>query len=536
MLMFGTGGLRAPVGPGRAQFNLSTVCLLTQGLSEFLLARQDSHPPSVIIGYDCRVDSPAFAQAAAEVLLGNGIEVYLCKALRPTPLISFGCRFFQCRAGIMITASHNPPGDNGYKIYASYGGQVAPPEDHALLQAMQTITSMQQVKRASLDSPLLHHVGAELDKAYLAFCEESPLTPALNHLYGKQLSIAYSNLHGTGGTLIPALLQRCGFSHLTEVESQAQPDGTFPTVATANPEDPEAMQQGVETLLQVNGDVFFATDPDADRVGVAVKDSQQVQLLSGNQVACLCLDHICSQLQQQGRLPKRAVCMKTVVTTPLFCAIAKNYEVSCIECLPGSKYMSRHIEAWEQDKDGPTFLFGAEESCGYLFGNKVREKDALLSTLLIAEAALHAHQEALTLYQKLLMLYARYGIHREAVCSWYFPGTQGSEERKALMMRLRQQPPRVLGGRPVLNYRDFLDAPPISSEPADLLFFELDGAWCAIRPSGTEAKMKLYVGCVKAPLLHTDPDTLMQSVMRADEELKMLLRTIRMELGERERA
>lgn len=530
MLTFGTGGVRAPVGPGRAQFNPSTVRLLTQGLAEFLLAKQpNTSPPSVIIGYDCRVDSRAFAQAAAEVLLGNGIEVYLCNALRPTPLISFGCRFFKCHAGIMITASHNPPGDNGYKVYAACGGQIAPPEDQALMQAMRKITQLEQVKQAALTSPLLHRVGTELDEAYLHVCEESALTPALNLASGGQLSIVYSNLHGTGGTLIPAILRRCGFWQLTEVASQAQPDGTFPTVATANPEDPEALQLGVETLLQVHGDLLLTSDPDADRIGVAVKDSGNVQLLSGNQVACLCLDHLCSQLQQQGRLPKRAVCMKTVVTTPLFDAIAKQYGIACIACLPGSKYMSQQIEAWEQDTNGPLFLFGAEESCGYLNGCQVREKDAVMSALLIAEAALHAKQEESTLYQKLLMLYARYGIHREASLSWRFSETQGGQaKRQEIMMRLRKKPPHVLGGRTVLKYRDFQE----TQSPADLLFFELEGAWAAIRPSGTEAKMKLYVGCVKEPVAYTDPDSLLDAVSRVDSELQALVRAIRMEIGE----
>lgn len=524
-LKFGTGGLRAPVGLGTARFNLYTIRMLTQGLANFLIKKYPDKTLSVIIGYDCRVDSLPFAQAAAEVLLGNEITVYLFKELRPTPVVSFGCRLLGCQAGVMITASHNPPQDNGYKVYSAYGGQIAPPEDQDLIDSMQQVTSLKQIKHASLDSPLLHLVSKEMDEQHLNFCEKNALDPLLNKAEGSKLHIVYSNLHGTGGTLIPLLLNRCGFSHVTEVSSQAMPDGTFPTVTTANPENPAAMQKGMEMLASVKGDLLLATDPDADRVGVGVKEDLTARapahLLTGNQVACLCLDFICASLQGQNRLPKTGVCLKTVVTTPLFSAIANDYGVSCVECLPGSKYMSQQIQAWKEDKESPpTFLFGAEDSCGYLFGSESREKDAVLASLLIAEAALGAKRQGITLYQKLLALYMRYGVHRERTLSWHFPANQqGQSQRNQVMTLLRENPPKELASRPILSMRDF------SQEllPANLLYFQLEGAWVAVRPSGTEPKIKVYVGCIKPFQENREP---FKQILSADQELQQILKAI----------
>lgn len=524
-LVFGTGGLRAPVGIGTSHFNHYTVCILTQGLANYLLEKQP-HQNSVIIGYDCRVDSLAFAQAAAEVLLGNGIEVYLCQALRPTPLISFACRAFGCSAGVMITASHNPPTDNGYKVYASYGGQIALPEDQSLTHAMRQITSLKQVKQGSLHSPHLHKVDALLDEAYLSYCQKTALNPSLSHVEGAKLHIVYSNLHGTGVTLIPSLLNRSGFSHVTQVATQADPDGAFPTVVAANPEDPAAMRRGVQCLRETKGDLLVATDPDADRVGVAVREGMKaedpVHLLTGNQVACLCLDFICRTLQEQKRLPPQAFSLKTVVTTPLFSTISAHYGVRCIDCLPGSKYMSQYIESTSKRKTD-TFLFGAEESCGYLFGAEAREKDAVLGTLFIAEAALDAKNKGMTLYQKLHLLYAQHGIHRELVHSWRFPPTEeGQRQREAVMSHLRRNPPMMLEGRLILNFQDFL----LESPSSNLIYFQLEDTWFAVRPSGTEPKIKLYVGIKKKCERNLNPDMLDQDVRNVDKELQELVQSI----------
>lgn len=513
-LDFGTGGLRAPVGIGTARFNLYTVRQLTQGLSLFLLSKQDKMPPSVLIGYDCRPDSQNFATAAAEVLIGNGIKVTMCEALRPTPLISFGCRFLKCSAGIMITASHNPPQDSGYKVYTSYGGQIAPPEDQELLHAMRQVRSLKQVKRGQLTSPLLQSVGLELDEAYLKYAKTQALIPDISKVHGAKLHIVYSNLHGTGATLAPTLLKRGGFTHLTQVASQEIPDGTFPTVTSANPEDPKALTLGIKTLVEVKGDILLATDPDADRLGVVVRDHDRIHHLTGSQVASLCLDFICSALKQQN-----AYCIKTLVTSPLFVAIAKEYGLPCIECLPGSKYIAQQIETLAHTTPDSTCILGAEESCGYFLAN-AREKDGVLSSLIVAEAALKAHMEGVTLYQKLHALYKRYGIHRESVYTWRCADSQ------TLMDNLRRALPTVLGGRSVLRYRDYVTDP----TPSDMLMFDLEGAWCALRPSGTEPKMKLYVGCVKMPCKDEgegDSDSqLEQEIAYADAELKTLIAAI----------
>lgn len=505
-LDFGTGGLRAPVGIGTARFNLYTVRRLTQGLVLFLLSKQAT--PSVLIGYDCRPDSQNFAAAAAEVLIGNGIPVFMCEALRPTPLISFGCRFLKCSAGIMITASHNPPQDSGYKVYTSYGGQIAPPEDQELLSAMRKVTSLKQIKRGSLDSALFKTVGPELDEAYLTYAKTQSLNPELSKVHGAKLHIVYSNLHGTGGTLAPALLKRGSFTHLTQVASQETPDGTFPTVTSANPEDPKALALGINTLIDVKGDLLLAADPDADRLGVVVREHERIHHLTGSQVASLCLDFICSTSKQPN-----SYCIKTVVTSPLFAAIAKEHGIACIECLPGSKYIAQQIEELSHAAPELTCVLGAEESCGYFLAG-AREKDGVLSSLIVAEASLKAHMEGVTLYQKLNELYRRHGIHRESVYTWR------CKDAHMLMDHLRRAIPTVLGGRSVLSYRDYMTEPTSS----DMLMFDLEGAWCALRPSGTEPKMKLYVGCVKPPC--KNDRVLEQEIAYADAELKALTTAI----------
>lgn len=518
-LVFGTGGLRAPVGLGTARFNLYTVSMLTQGLADFLKKKYPGVALSVIIGYDCRVNSFEFAEAAARVLIGNEISVHLFKELRPTPLVSFGCRKLQCRAGIMITASHNPPQDNGYKVYNAYGGQIAPPEDQALIEAMRAVTDLKQVKRAALDSPLLHLLGEEFDDAYLKFCEK--ITSSLNQLESSQLQVVYSNLHGTGGTLIPLLLKRCGFSSVTQVTTQAQPDGVFPTVKTANPENPEAMQQGLKCLQETEGDLLLATDPDADRVGVGIRESLtgKLILLTGSQVACLCLDFICTCLKKQNALPKNAMCLKTVVTSPLFSAIAKDYGVECFECLPGSKYISQCIEKYHEEK---SFLFAAEDSCGYFFGDESREKDGVLASLLIAQAALSAKQQGTNLYQKLLSLYKRYGIYRECTYSLHFSADQeGERQRKQLMEKWRTHPPLKGTHREILSTEDFLQSHP----PSNLLIFRLKGAFVAVRPSGTEPKIKFYVGCMQPFQEHQPLDS---QLLQVDQELQKILKICKM--------
>lgn len=348
-LSFGTGGLRGIVGVGTNRMNPYTVMTATQGLANYL-KQQVLGVPSVLIGYDSRLESPQFAHEAAQVLAANGINVYLYRHLRPTPLVSFGCRARHCSAAIMITASHNPPYYNGYKVYWSDGGQVLPPHDQGIIDEVNRIGSLEEIRTGPLTSSLIQWIDEEIDEEYLRVTDSLPLYAEQNHTKGAELKVVYSNLHGTGITMVPKILTRWGFTNVTFVKAQQEPDGAFPTVKSANPEERAALQLGIDTLLACNGDILMATDPDADRVGVAVRHGGDVQLLTGNQVAAICLEHICAGMEFQPRRPARPACVKTIVTTPLFRAIADHHDVACFDVLPGFKYISAKIHEWELEK------------------------------------------------------------------------------------------------------------------------------------------------------------------------------------------
>lgn len=506
-LSFGTGGLRGIVGVGTNRMNRYTVSMATQGLANYI-QKQKIANPSVLIGYDSRIESPAFAKEAAQVLLANGIAVYLMRELRPVPLVSFGCRYYGCTSAIMITASHNPPFYNGYKVYWSDGGQVLPPHDQGIIREVQAIEELSQVRSGSLEGDNLHWVGKELDREYLEKMDQLALTPERNQQGGEALKVVYSNLHGTGITLVPPLLHRWGFTQVALVESQAVPDGRFPTVKSANPEEPAAMQLGSELLLQIEGDILLANDPDADRVGVGVRSGKRVVLLTGNQIGALCAEHICSTLKEKGRLPARGAMIKSLVTTPLIQAIAANYGIACIDVLPGFKYIGAQITAWEGNPQAPQFLFGAEESYGYLMGTSTRDKDGVSLTALLCEVALSAKQRGQTLLDQLEAIYRRYGVYRDQLVSISFPDTQeGRQEMRQAMERLRSHPPSSIGPLSVLSVEDYL----LRDPKADILRFQLDkGTWAVVRPSGTEPKVKLYAGLLGG----------------SDEELTALLGTL----------
>lgn len=514
-LSFGTGGLRGVVGVGSNRMNAYTVMTATQGLANYL-KKQVKERPSVLIGYDSRHESPSFAQDAARVLAANGIQVYLYRHLRPTPLVSFGCRHLQCSAAIMVTASHNPPYYNGYKVYWSDGGQVLPPHDEGIIQEVAAIQDFSAVQSSPLNDPLIHWIEDEVDSAYLQAIKDLTLYPHRDNQEGETLKVIYSNLHGTGITLVPKALAQWGFN-CALVAEQAEPNGDFPTVKSANPEEPAALHLGIQQLMQTKGDLLLATDPDADRVGVVVLHEGRTERLTGNQVAALCLESICRALSAQGRMPIRPACVKTVVTTPLFQAIANRYGVSCFNVLPGFKYISAKIHEWEDSPEGYSFIFGGEESYGYLRGTASRDKDGVVMCAVISEIALRAKREGKTLLDLLQELYETYGIYRETLHSLNFPESkEGREEMVLAMKNLRQHPPEKLLNIPLLSSEDYLTHAPSS----DILHYTLqDGSWVIVRPSGTEPKVKLYAGVTQG-----------ESVARCDEKLGALLAEVQAKL------
>lgn len=531
-LSFGTGGLRGIVGLGTNRINAYTVRAATQGLANYLNEHTEEH--SVFIGYDSRHRSKEFAQEAAKVLAANKIRVYLCKDLRPTPLISFGCRFKNCAAGIMITASHNPPEYNGYKVYWNDGAQVLPPHDKKIIKHVNAITNLEQVKiLPSLSDPMIELVGEEIDEAYFKAILPLQLCPDENKKHGSALKIVYTSLHGTGITLIPQVLKLWGFTNIFYVDKQIIPDGNFPTIASPNPEEKAALLLGIETLKQHDADLLIATDPDADRVGIAVNHHGQIYTLDGNQIACICLKHILSLLTAKKKLPERAAFIKTIGTTELFKSIVRAYGKICFNVPTGFKYIAEKIREWEGNPKGNQFVFGGEESFGYLFGTEVRDKDAISTSALICEAALYCKIQKKTLVDFLHELWKKHGIHVEKLLSIKF---EDSKEGKGLMDRsmalLRKNPPKALNGIEVISIEDYETSKkidfrsnhtrPLTLPPSNVLLFWLkDHSKVMIRPSGTESKIKIYCGVV-----HREFQTIEEGLKYAETYADQLLQAL----------
>lgn len=511
-LTFGTAGLRGIMGVGTNRMNVYTVRAATQGLANYIkkaVPGINAQPPGVFIGYDSRHQSRRFAEETAKVLAGNGIRSYLCKDIRPTPFVSFGCRYKHCIAAIMITASHNPAEYNGYKVYWSDGGQVVPPHDQGIIAEVVKITDPSKVYEVpSLSNPLIEEVGSDVDDAYIQAVAKLQDYPEVNQKEGHRLKIVYTSLHGTGITLVPKALQTWGFTNLTLVDSQVIPDGSFPTAKSPNPEEPAAMKLGMDLMLQTHRDILIATDPDTDRMGVAVLHQGEAVLLNGNQIIVICLEHICEALTKQNRMPKRAAFIKTITTTELFQAICDTFQVSCFNVLTGFKYIAEKILQWEQKPDGYQFIFGGEESYGYLLGTHARDKDAVVASALICEVALQAKLKGQTLVDKLYDIYRQYGIYQEEVISVNFGDTkEGKEQMAQGMHRLRESHIHEILGIPVLMMDDYLTSKrrhlktdqieSLSLPKSNVLVYWLtDGSKIMVRPSGTEPKVKIYCGVI----------------------------------------
>jgi len=505
-LEFGTGGLRGIMGAGSNRINKYTIGTATQGLSNYLLNKYPGEAVKVAIAHDSRNNSDYFAKIAADVFSANGIHVYFFKALRPTPELSFAIRELGCRSGVMLTASHNPKEYNGYKAYGADGGQFTSPDDTMVMDEVAKIKSIDEVKFDRIDSNV-ELIGEEIDKSYLDKITELSVSPEAIARQ-KDLKIVFSPIHGTGITLVPQALEQFGFTNVTLVEEQSTPDGNFPTVVYPNPEEKEALTLALKKAQDIDADLVLATDPDADRVGIAVKNNDgEFVLLNGNQTGSLLINYMLTAWEEKGKLDGDQYIVKTIVTSNLIDAIAKAKDVTCYNTLTGFKFIGQLITSLQGKK---TFIGGGEESYGYLIGELVRDKDAVISCAFIAEMTAFYKDKGSSLYDALLNMYVEYGLYKEELVSLTKKGKTGAEEIKAMMEKFRSNPPVTLGGSKVSQLKDYelgvetdlstgektkLDFP-----KSDVLqFITADGSIISARPSGTEPKIKFYCS-VNGPL------------------------------------
>lgn len=499
ILEFGTGGLRGIMGVGTNRMNIYTVAMATQGLANYIKMKfADMKQPQIAIAYDCRNNSKDFAQITADVMTANGIKVFLFSALRPTPELSFAIRELKCQSGIVVTASHNPKEYNGYKVYWEDGGQIVAPHDKNIIAEVQKITDISMVKRKR-NAKLIEMLDDSFDEIYLDKVMSLSLSPKLIKKH-KKLSFVYTPIHGTGGQVMPKLFAKAGFKNFYPVEEQMVTDGNFPTVVSPNPEEKAAMNMAIEKARAMKADVVLATDPDADRVGLAVKDDNgEFILLNGNQTASILTYYILTRWEELGKLTGKEFIVKTIVTSDLLLKIADKFNVKTYDVLTGFKYIADKI----LNKPEEQFICGGEESYGFLVGDFVRDKDAIITCFMLAEATSWAAEQGKTLYQILKDIYKEFGVYREKLVSLTKKGISGNEEIKQMMLNFRQNPPKNLLGSRITEIRDYklgiskdiifgVDTV-INLPKSDVLqFFTEDGIKVSVRPSGTEPKIKFY--------------------------------------------
>lgn len=505
-LAFGTGGLRGVLGMGTNRMNVYNVRRATMGLAKYLID-QGIADRGVTVAYDSRNMSDVFAKQTALTLAAAGVKAYLFDSLRPVPVLSYSVRHLHAAGGVIITASHNPPKYNGYKVYGEDGAQIGLEAADAITKYIRSLQYEQCAPMAedeAREKGLLQVIGAkEVDDDYIRMIKGLALRPELLEKRGKDLNIVYTPLHGSGNVPVRRMLQEVGVTHVTVVPEQEKPDGNFPTVTAPNPEDPAAFRLAIPLAEKVGASVVFGTDPDCDRLGAAVRDGAGVfHTLTGNQIACLMLYHILTSLKEKGTLPKNGAVVKSVVSTELARAICDDFGVAMVEVLTGFKFIGEKIQQFEET-GSHTFLFGFEESFGYLSGTQVRDKDGVNASLLLCEAACACMDRGETLYDALQAIYRRYGYYQERGVSVTLPGKDGAEKIQRMMTAMRANPPRVLAGVRVLAVRDFLRGARVDASGAEtaldfphsnVLYFELEGGnWVCVRPSGTEPKIKLYI-------------------------------------------
>ena len=516
-LEFGTAGLRGIIGAGTNRMNIYVVRRATQGLANYI-AKVDKKSQGVAIAYDSRHMSPEFAQEAALCLAANGIKAYIFETLRPTPELSFAVRHLGCVAGINVTASHNPPEYNGYKVYWEDGAQITPPHDSGIMGEVKAISDWNTVKtmdKAEAEKAgLFEVIGKEVDDAYMAELKKQVIHMDAIQAEGKNLKIVYTPLHGTGNIPARRILKELGFENVYVVKEQELPDGDFPTVSYPNPEAAEAFELGLKLAKEVDADLVLATDPDADRLGVRVKNGEYHDL-TGNMSGCLLANYEISQRKAvNGSLPEDGALIKTIVTTNLADAIAKGYGVKLIEVLTGFKFIGQQILGFEKSGKG-SYLFGFEESYGCLIGTYARDKDAIVATMALCEAAAYYKTQGKTLWDAMIEMYEQFGYYKDDIKAVTMKGIEGLQKIQDIMNSLRQNPPAEFAGHKVVAVRDYKadtiknletgEVTPTGLPNSNVLYYELtNDAWVCVRPSGTEPKVKFYYGVKGTSLADAD--------------------------------
>lgn len=496
-LEFGTGGLRGVIGAGTNRINKYTVRRATFGLANYILEKcgEEGKSKGVVIAYDSRYKSEEFCIEAAKTLAACGIKTYIFDSLRPTPQLSFAVRYLGCVAGIVITASHNPPEYNGYKVYWTDGGQVCPDIAKEIITEVNKIEDYSTIPTTDSNSELIITLDETVDRAFCDAVKEQVINQELINKVGKDLKIIFTPIHGTGNLPIRRVLSEVGFENVSVVKEQEMPDSNFSTVAYPNPEEKEVFDIAIEMAKKDGADIIIGTDPDCDRVGVVVKDNDgEYIVLNGNQVGSLLVDYVMSNKAEEIKEMHNPMIVKTIVTSELGAEIAKSYNVGCIDTLTGFKFIGEKIHQYEEDNSA-TFIMGYEESYGYLVGTHARDKDGVVSALLISEMAAYYYDKGMTLYEGLQEVYKKYGYYREELQSITLKGIDGMEQIKSIMNTFRTSNIEEIAGIKVAELKDYSQG--IDDLPkSDVLKFILeDNSWIAVRPSGTEPKIKFYYGC-----------------------------------------
>lgn len=531
-LEFGTGGLRGVIGAGTNRMNFYTVGKATQGLANFI-NKQGAAAKGVAIAFDSRRMSPEFADTAACVLAANGIKAYIFDSLRPTPELSFALRTLGCTAGIVVTASHNPPEYNGYKVYWEDGAQITAPKDAQIIGEVNAIKDYAEIKKMTTEEAkaagLYEVIGKEIDDKYMEALKKLVLHPEAIKQMASSLKIVYTPLHGTGNVPVRRVLKELGFEQVTVVPEQELPDGNFPTVSYPNPEDKKAFALALDLAKKVDADLVLATDPDADRLGVYAKDTKtgEYKVFTGNMSGMLICEYEMSQKKALGILPDNGALVTTIVSSNMAQAVAKEYGMKFIECLTGFKYIGEQIKFFEQTGSNE-YVFGFEESYGCLVGTHARDKDAVVAVMALCEAAAYYKTQGITLWDQMLNIYNKYGYYKEDLFTMTFKGADGAKKMQDMMDAYRKNTPKQVGAYKVLRLRDYKndvitdlatgETIPTGLPKSNVLYFELENdAWFCVRPSGTEPKIKFYAG-IKGTSLEDSAkklDELMEAIKNA---------------------
>ena len=531
-LEFGTGGLRGVIGAGTNRMNFYTVGKATQGLANFI-NKQGAAAKGVAIAFDSRRMSPEFADTAACVLAANGIKAYIFDSLRPTPELSFALRTLGCTAGIVVTASHNPPEYNGYKVYWEDGAQITAPKDAQIIGEVNAIKDYAEIKKMTTEEAkaagLYEVIGKEIDDKYMEALKKLVLHPEAIKQMASSLKIVYTPLHGTGNVPVRRVLKELGFEQVTVVPEQELPDGNFPTVSYPNPEDKKAFALALDLAKKVEADLVLATDPDADRLGVYAKDTKtgEYKVFTGNMSGMLICEYEMSQKKALGILPDNGALVTTIVSSNMAQAVAKEYGMKFIECLTGFKYIGEQIKFFEQTGSNE-YVFGFEESYGCLVGTHARDKDAVVAVMALCEAAAYYKTQGITLWDQMLNIYNKYGYYKEDLFTMTFKGADGAKKMQDMMDAYRKNTPKQVGAYKVLRLRDYKndvitdlatgETTPTGLPKSNVLYFELENdAWFCVRPSGTEPKIKFYAG-IKGTSLEDSAkklDELMEAIKNA---------------------